>query len=322
MKSDGYGDAFSRSLLEAGRMDGPAPDALERELARLGLTVGAAVAATTLAKSASAAAGVAANGAATTATATTTALSATKSAAFLSSTIGKLVVGALAISSVGTTLVIAQASHAPEETRLAPASTAAPAPVAIVPGARGEDIARADEGAAGTMVRESALQDEPPPVNGMATQPPVELSDPSAHRTSGGPPPSEARLERTTTPSVPTPSPVVSAPAVSHPPVRTDTAPPPSVSTMAEQVMLLDRARATASLRPDEALAALDTYASRFPGGELTDQAAVVRVEALVARGDRGTAERVAAPYLRRNDTSPIARRMRALLESPNVGAP
>ena len=321
MKSDGYGDAFPRSLLEAGRMDGPAPDALERELGRLGLTVGAAVVATTLAKSASGAAGLAANGAATTATATTTALSATKGAAFLSSTIGKLVVGALAISSVGTTLVIAQASHAPVEARLAPSSTTAPAPVAIVQRTPGEDIARADEGAAGTMGRESATQDEPPPVNGPAPQPPIESSAPSAHGTSALLPRSESRLERTTTPSIPSPSPAVSATDVPQPPAPTDTATPLSVSLMAEQVMLLDRARATASLRPDEALAALDAYASRFPGGELTDQAAVVRVEALVARGDRSTAERVAAPYLRGNDTSPIARRMRALLESPN-GAP
>lgn len=313
MKSDGYGDAFSRSLLEAGRMDGPAPDALERELTRLGLTVGAVVAATTtVAGSASGAAGLAANGAAT-----TTALTATKGAAFLSSTIGKIVVGALAISSVGTTLVIAHASRAPEEAKLALSATVAPARPAVVPGSVREGTARTDEGAVDTMDRESAPEDVPPPVNETAKPPPIRTSAPPARGTPAFLPGSEPLVP---TPEQPSRSAAVSASDV--PPAPAASEPPPfTASTMAEQVMLLDRARAAAHLRPDEALAALDAYASRFPGGELTDQAAVVRVEALVALGDRSTALRVAAPYLRGNETSPIARRMRALLESPKAGA-
>ena len=84
---------------------------------------------------------------------------------------------------------------------------------------------------------------------------------------------------------------------------------------------MLDRARALVRSAPDAAMSVLDDHGRKYPATPFAEESALLRVEALVARGDRSTAERVAAPYLRGNDTSPIARRMRALLESPN-GAP
>ena len=80
------------------------------------------------------------------------------------------------------------------------------------------------------------------------------------------------------------------------------------------EVALIDRARSLARARPREALALLDEHSTTFPEGVLRDEAAVVRVEALLAAGLRGEAERFAAPFVRDRAGAPIARRMMMLL--------
>jgi len=83
---------------------------------------------------------------------------------------------------------------------------------------------------------------------------------------------------------------------------------------LAAEVALLDRARAVARSAPGSALAALDEHARTFPNGALRDEAAVVRLEALLAAGRRDEAERLAGPYVRDRAHTPIARRMSDLL--------
>ncbi|MBN2195391.1 MAG: hypothetical protein JW751_21410 [Polyangiaceae bacterium] len=86
-------------------------------------------------------------------------------------------------------------------------------------------------------------------------------------------------------------SPATAAPAT-RPPRGTSGA-----SSIREEIDLIDRARANlASGAPDRALAVLRDYSARHPRGELREEAAVVRIEALRAKGD----ERAASAAVRR----------------------
>jgi outer membrane protein assembly factor BamD (BamD/ComL family) len=82
---------------------------------------------------------------------------------------------------------------------------------------------------------------------------------------------------------------------------------------------MLDQARsAMATGDPARALSTLDEYARGFPHGALAPEASVLRVEALVAAGDRPAAMRAAQSLLKANPTSPYAQRIESLLGSPN----
>jgi hypothetical protein len=124
-------------------------------------------------------------------------------------------------------------------------------------------------------------------------------------------------------PAFPLPS-VVDAPLV-VPPV-TIVSPMTSVgvahsaagSAAAGEVTRLDEARtALDQADPDRALTILQEYARRFPRGALAPEAAVLRIEALVAAGDRAAATRAAQSFLRANPSSPYAQRIESLL-APN----
>jgi outer membrane protein assembly factor BamD (BamD/ComL family) len=64
---------------------------------------------------------------------------------------------------------------------------------------------------------------------------------------------------------------------------------------------------------PQGALSALDEHDAAFPAGAYAEEAAVVRIEALVAAGDRPKAQRVADAFLRRFPESPYAQRVRGM---------
>jgi hypothetical protein len=71
--------------------------------------------------------------------------------------------------------------------------------------------------------------------------------------------------------------------------------------TIREEVRLLDRARAALrSNDPDKSLALLATYASRFPRGELREEAAVIRIEALRSSGRDRAATRAEQKFQKR----------------------
>ena len=58
----------------------------------------------------------------------------------------------------------------------------------------------------------------------------------------------------------------------------------------------------------------LDSYARRFPAGSLRTEAKVLRIEALMLRGDRAGATRLGRALLQRSPKGPYARRIRSLL--------
>ncbi len=91
-----------------------------------------------------------------------------------------------------------------------------------------------------------------------------------------------------------------------------------ALGALGEQVSALDSARrALAAGDAASAVRQLDDYEARFPGGALVEEAEVLRVEALLAEGDRASAARVGDRFLSAHPNSPHAARVRALLASP-----
>jgi hypothetical protein len=126
------------------------------------------------------------------------------------------------------------------------------------------------------------------------------------------PPPPSAPVVVAEAPVAPSAAPV---PPPSPPAVKS---PRPASSALGEQVLELDRARrALAGGDPDGALKKIDAYESRFPRGALRDEAEVLRVEALLAAGDRVAAGRASDRFLAAHPDSPHAARVRALMGSP-----
>ena len=94
----------------------------------------------------------------------------------------------------------------------------------------------------------------------------------------------------------------------------------PLASTLHAEIDLLHAARAALSAgdRP-RALELLASYEAQFvPGGVMRPEEAVLRIEALVASGDRLAADRVARAFLARNPSSPYAPRVKRLLSQSN----
>jgi hypothetical protein len=113
--------------------------------------------------------------------------------------------------------------------------------------------------------------------------------------------------------STPSPTPVRSPNAPAPPPNVTRPAPDQLLSEVAE----LDKARSLLAARaPDRALAALDAYAERFPAGSLRLEATVLRIEALAKSGRNGQAAALAKQFLAMHAHTPLAYRVREILDS------
>ena len=105
------------------------------------------------------------------------------------------------------------------------------------------------------------------------------------------------------------PAPVVTVPA--HPSKH----PAPAASALAEQVATLDRARtALASGDGATALREIAACEARYPRGALVEEAEVLRIEALLAEGDRAAAARLGARFLSAHPKSPHAVHVRSLV--------
>lgn len=114
--------------------------------------------------------------------------------------------------------------------------------------------------------------------------------------------------------SVP-PSPVVTSPR-ERPASQPRSSSSASSLGIQEQITLVDRARAAvAAQQPASALAALDEYQRRFPGGVLTQEATLLRIDALLARGDKASAVRLGRQFLERYPRSPMAARVKTLID-------
>jgi len=89
-----------------------------------------------------------------------------------------------------------------------------------------------------------------------------------------------------------------------------------TVASLAQEVAALERAHKLATHDPDAALRELDRYHARFPGGALAAEETVLRVEALLARGDDRTARVLADAFSTAHPESPYARRVQDLVRS------
>jgi hypothetical protein len=91
-------------------------------------------------------------------------------------------------------------------------------------------------------------------------------------------------------------------------------APQPPPSTLSDEISAIDRARAAIAAGDGvRGLQLVDDYQRRFPRGMFTQEAEVLRVEALVVRGDRAGARRAVERFLAAHPASPHAPRLRAM---------
>lgn len=122
--------------------------------------------------------------------------------------------------------------------------------------------------------------------------------------------PSESTTARAPAPESP--------PAPAKPVVREPKAPVQVVAaapSLSDEVAALQVARnALADHDASAALAALDRYKSRFGAGRLAPEATVLRIQALVERGDRAQAMALADRFESANPKSPYADRIRSIL--------
>lgn len=154
------------------------------------------------------------------------------------------------------------------------------------------------------------------------------------HSGTGAPsstPAASAVAARTGTPrSTPAPIPEDPAPASSEPAagelaspevtakvgVKPKSAPAPApASSLSRELQVLKQAHdALGKGNPNGALAALDDYHARFPQGTLGAEETVIRVQALLARGDRERASAVARQFSKAHPESLYAQRVEALV--------
>jgi hypothetical protein len=107
------------------------------------------------------------------------------------------------------------------------------------------------------------------------------------------------------------------APVPARNPSETAATPIDDGPSLRGELDVVDRARmALSDRRPERALAELDAYRRAFPHGSLTNEATVLRIEALARSGQEEAAAREARTFLARDPGSPHARRVRALLAS------
>jgi hypothetical protein len=90
---------------------------------------------------------------------------------------------------------------------------------------------------------------------------------------------------------------------------------------LANELALIDSARADlANNRARSALHKLNEYAGRYPGGRLGSEARVLRIQSLLALGERDAAVRLGKAALERSPNGPYARRIRSLIGETETG--
>jgi hypothetical protein len=127
-------------------------------------------------------------------------------------------------------------------------------------------------------------------------------------------------------PAAPAPAPVRAlAPTPARGPIRprprataASASAPPSAgaATLADEVRLLEEAqRALAAGDPARALRVCDRYQAVFAAGKLAPEETILRVRALLARGERQRAVSLAQAFVSAHPDSPYAARIRAIVE-------
>jgi outer membrane protein assembly factor BamD (BamD/ComL family) len=88
-------------------------------------------------------------------------------------------------------------------------------------------------------------------------------------------------------------------------------------ASLLQEVAFLDRAReALLAGDPGRALAALDAYERARVGTRLAAEATLLRIESLLANGERARAAGLAEEFLRAHPETPVADRMRAIIHA------
>jgi hypothetical protein len=184
-------------------------------------------------------------------------------------------------------------------------------------------------GTAAVVAQVPSRTPEPAATNARATTSPPALTAPgtpatapnaNANANANAPAPSEATGSAPSA-DPPTISPA-DLPAASATPAATALIAPPARSaapahdeTLAAEIALFDRVRAAVNAgESDRALGLLDDYERRFPAGAFRQEAEVVRVQALLQKGNRAAATRAGERFLAAHPTSPHAARLRAML--------
>jgi len=108
---------------------------------------------------------------------------------------------------------------------------------------------------------------------------------------------------------------VATAPAVASSASQRPTRPEAAAGRLSREVAALERAHhALAAQDPSAALHFLDRYRAEFPSGALGSEATVLRVQALLASGNRAAAQTLADSYSSAHPDSPYSRRIQAIL--------
>lgn len=92
----------------------------------------------------------------------------------------------------------------------------------------------------------------------------------------------------------------------------------PTTSLATELALLETAKRALSAGAVGQCLAALDRHDREHPLGAFAQEAAVIRIEALLARGDRASARALADRFLAAHPASPYALRIERLVRDPD----
>jgi hypothetical protein len=217
------------------------------------------------------------------------------------------------------------------------------APVVVIATAVGGATVLRGDGAAIAPVlpasRIALVRSAPAPVTSALPSPPQAPAVPEAVPAPEVPLPAPVRrpARRVVAPApARAPEPALSPPAeplpspepAPEPPPSPEPAPPPPPSPapvvdarrLAAEVAALDVARGRiAAGDPAGALAALDGHRRDFADGLLRAEAEVLRIEALLRRGDSAAAVALGRRFLARTPHSPLAQRVRSLIK-PHAG--
>lgn len=226
--------------------------------------------------------------------------------------VGKwLVVGATAGTLVAGSAYVTFALDAPPASRaaapsspaarpagVAPAALASPSAVAAPPAPAAPESSATAETAAGSTAPEVTPRASAPALPEVASRPSHEAKSAAIA------PPNE------------TGDALVVPPAITVAPASSTPSSAPAESSLAEEVRIVDAARAALARRdPEAALEALARHRREFPGGALRLEAAVLGVRALLSTGRRAEAQAEGARVLAVHPTGPYASHVRALLD-------
>lgn len=280
-------DELELALLGAVRADRPSPEGLRNTALALGLGAGAAqslAAALPLTSSATTAATSAASGTAGTG-------GGAAIFAVTAGTVGKSLLGGALISFLALTTI--EATLDGSTNRAAPPTKASPP--AYVP-------SQSPPGALPSKMEPVLVE---PPVTAPAAPAPgsrrVAQHGPNVATATDSGPPNHAPAK-----------------AVFEPVAQPTSAATPTAASLAAETRLLDQARgALAAGDPERASRALDTYSSNRPSAILAQEAALLRVRLLLARGQRPAAAELARRIIAQYPESAHADSLRRLATEP-----